>query len=274
MPAVSDQDRAHRVAMVTGAARGIGAATVRALCAKGYRVVAVDSCSADGPDRPAGVAYPMATTEDLESLAGEHPDAVLPVTADVRDRDALARAAAMAVERFGRLDAAVAAAAVIAGGLPLWETPPTHLRSLWEVDVLGVWNTAAACVPNMLTGPEPGGCRFVAVASAAAAHGLFHLSAYNTAKHAVVGLVRGLAADLVGTGVTAAAVSPGSTRTPMLSATADLYDLDDVAGFAQSQLLRRLIQPAEIAATIAFCCSLEGGVVNGSVVSADGGFTR
>ncbi len=262
-----------RVALVTGAARGIGAATVRALAARGYRVVAVDSCAGDGPGRPDGVAYPLATRDELTALADADPDRIVPHVADVRDGAALAEAAALAVERFGRLDAAVAAAAVIAGGLPLWRTPPAQLRTLWDVDVLGVWNTAAACVPHMLAGPEPGGCRFVAVASAAAAHGLFHLSAYNTVKHAVVGLVRGLAADLVGTGVTAAAVSPGSTRTPMLAATAGLYGLDDVAGFADSQLIRRLIDPAEVAAAVAFCCSREGGVVNGSVLSADGGFT-
>lgn len=261
------------VALVTGAARGIGAATVRALCAQGYRVVAVDSCAGDGPDRAAGVAYPLATTGDLESLAAEHPGAVLPHVADVRDRDALTRAAALASDWFGRLDAAVAAAAVIAGGRPLWDTPPQHLHTLWETDVLGVWNTAAACVPRMLAGPDPARCRFVAVASAAGSYGLFHLSAYTMAKHAVVGLVRGLAADLVGTGVTAAAVSPGSTRTPMLTATADLYGMDGVDGFAGSQLLRRLIDPAEVAQAIAFCCSAAGGVVNGSVVSADGGFT-
>ncbi len=261
------------MALVTGAARGIGAATVRALCAQGYRVVAVDGCAGDGPARPDGVGYALATKDELAELAGDHPDAVVPYVADVRDADALAGAAALAVERFGRLDVAVAAAAVIVGGRPLWETPAAHVHSLWETDVLGVWHTAAACVPRMLAGPEPGGCRFVAVASAAGSHGLFRLSAYTMAKHAVVGLVRGLAADLVGTGVTAAAVSPGSTRTPMLGATADLYDLDTMDAFASSQLLRRLIDPTEIAATIAFCCSREGAVLNGSVVSADGGFT-
>lgn len=126
------------------------------------------------------------------------------------------------------------------------------------VDVVGVWNTASVCVPYMLSGPSPSGCRFVAVASAAGSRGLFHLSAYNAAQHAVLGLVRGLAADLVATGVTAAAVSPGSTRTQMLSATAEMYGLDDVEQFATSHLVRRLIDPAEVAAAVAFCCSMEG----------------
>ncbi|WP_020572813.1 mycofactocin-coupled SDR family oxidoreductase [Parafrankia discariae] len=261
-----------RVVLVTGAARGIGAATVRALCRQGHRVVAVDSCAGDAPADLPGVAYPLANRDELESLRDEAPDQVLTVIADVRDRAALDAAARTAVERLGRLDAAVAAAAVIIGGRPVWETPAAHVQSLWDVDALGVWNTAAACVPHMLAGPDPSGCRFVAVASAAGTRGLFHLTGYNMVKHAVIGLVRGLAADLTGTGVAAIAVSPGSTRTPMLAATAALYELDDVEHFTASQLTGRLIDPAEVAETIAFCCSVAGGVLTGSVVSAEGGF--
>ena len=241
---------AGRVVLVTGAARGIGAATVRRLVHQGDHVVAVDE-----------LAIPEDTT-----------GTVLPVVADVRDRSALAAAVDAALDRWGRLDAAVAAAAVVAGGVPLWETPEADLDLLWDVDVKGVWNTAAVTVPAMLAGPDPAGARFVAIASAAAHHGLHHLAAYNAAKHAVVGLVKGLAADLVGTGVTACAVSPGSTRTPMLEATAALYGLDDVEAFAPNQLLRRILEPDEVAATIAFCCSREAAALNGSVVQADGGF--
>ncbi|WGX97292.1 mycofactocin-coupled SDR family oxidoreductase [Nocardioides sp. L-11A] len=253
---------APRVVMVTGAARGIGAATVRALIARGDRVVAVDGCA--GP--------PLATRAELDAVVAAGGDQAVGHVADVRDRSALAAAVDLAVARWGRLDAAVAAAAVIAGGRPLWETPEAELDLLWEVDVKGVWNTAAVTVPALLAGPDPSGGRFVAIASAAASHGLHHLAAYNAAKHAVVGLVKGLAADLVGTGVTACAVSPGSTRTPMLDATAALYGLPDAADFAHNQLVRRILDPAEVAAAVAFCCSPEGAVVNGSVVQADGGF--
>jgi SDR family mycofactocin-dependent oxidoreductase len=257
------------VALVTGAGRGIGAATTRRLLGSGWRVVATDSCAGAAGG---GVPYPLATVDDLESVvAGHGPDAVTAVV-DVRDRDGLRRVVDEAVERWGRLDAAVAAAAVIAGGTPLWETPAEELDLLWDVDLRGVWNTAAVTVPAMLTGPDPSRCRFVAVASAAGTHGLFHLGAYNVVKHAVVGLVKGLAADLVATGVTAVAVSPGSTRTAMLNATAALYGVEDPEQLAGSQLIRRLIEPEEMAATIAFCCSVDGAVLNGSVVHADGGF--
>jgi len=237
-----------RVALVTGAAGGIGSATVSRLSEQGYAVVGID------------------LEEARES------DTVAHVVGDVRDRTVLKGAVDFALARWGRLDAAVAAAAVIAGGQPLWETSDDELQTLWDVDVRGVWNTAAVAVPAMLAGPDPRGCRFVAVASAAGTYGLFNLAGYNTVKHAVVGLVKGLAADLVATGVTAVAVSPGSTNTPMLDATADLYGISDPVIFSNNQLLRRVLDPDEIAATIAFCCSVEGAALNGSVVHADGGF--
>lgn len=251
-----------RVALVTGAARGIGAATVARLVADGYRVVALDSCE----------GHPLATRADLDAVASAHGDLVMTIVADVRDREALTAAVAEAVRAWGHLDVAVAAAGVVRGGLPLWETPDEDLDLLWDVAAKGVWNTAAAAVPAMLAGPHPASCRFVAVASAAGTHGLYRLAAYTAAKHAVVGIVKGLAADLAGTGVTASAVSPGSTDTEMLRATADLYDVP-VDELVDRQLIRRAIDPAEIAAAIAFCASPAGGVVNGTVLHADGGFT-
>ena len=255
-----------RVALVTGAARGIGAATVRGLVAAGVHVVALDWCA--GEDSPAG--YPQATKAELDTLVASFPAGwVEPVVGDVRDPAALTAAVGAAQKRWGRLDVAVAGAAVIAGGRPLWED--TSLDLQWQIDVAGVWNTAAAAVPAMLAGPDPGGCRFVALASAAGSRGLFHLAAYTAAKHAVVGLVRGLAADLAGTGVTACAVSPGSTDTAMLAATADLYSVDP-DDLAAHQLLRRPLAPEEIAATVVHACSPAGAVLNGSVVAADGGF--
>jgi len=213
----------------------------------------------------------MPTREDLEAVVAPYEHAAAHV-ADVRDRAAMTAAVADAVRRWGRLDVAVAAAGLVGGGRPLWETTDEELGLLWDANARGVWNTAAAVVPVMLGGPDPSGCRFVAVASAAGSYGLFHLAAYNAAKHAVVGIVRGLAADLVGTGVTAVAVSPGSTRTPMLAETARLYPDADLDDLASHQLLQRPLEPGEVAGTIAFCCSREGAVVNGSVVHADGGF--
>jgi SDR family mycofactocin-dependent oxidoreductase len=233
-------------------------------------VLAVDWFAGDDP--PAGVPYALPTSAELKALAADAGDRVVPCIADVRDRASMAAAVAESISRWGRLDVAVAAAAVMLDGNPLWETSDDELRMLWDIDFVGVGNIAAAVVPAMLANGDPHRCRFVAVASAAGTHGLFRLAAYNAAKHALVGLIEGLAADLVGTGVTAVAVSPGSTCTGMLEATAEIYQLEDSEAFAERQLVRRLLEPEEIAAAIAFCCSSDGAVVNGSVPSAQGGF--
>ncbi|AEH10116.1 short-chain dehydrogenase/reductase SDR [Candidatus Protofrankia datiscae] len=252
-----------RVAVVTGAARGIGAAVAGQLAAQGWRVVAVDVCA----DLP-GVAYPLGTPEELRALARRWPGRVRDVVADVREAQALAEAVELAEREFGGVHAAV-----MAGGRPLWETTDAEWDVLFEVGVRGVLNLARAAVPALLRAAPPRSGRFVALASAAAHRGLWHLAAYNAAKHAVVGLVRGLATDLRGTGVTATAVSPGSTRTAMLDATAALYDLPDVDGFAGYQLLDRLLRPEEVAATVCWLCGEGSSAITGTVVHADGGFT-
>ncbi|RRO18024.1 SDR family oxidoreductase [Saccharopolyspora rhizosphaerae] len=257
-----------RVAIVTGAARGVGAAVVRRLASEGWNVVALDVCA----DLP-GVPYPLGTREQLRELAEQHPGAVREVVADVRDAAALAEAVRVAEDEFGGLDAAVGAAAVMAGGTPLWETPEAELDLLLDIDVRGVAHLARAAVPAMLRRPEPRSGRFVALASAAAHRGLYHLAGYNAAKHAVVGLVRGLATDLRGTGINATAVSPGSTRTDMLTATAGYYDLDDVEEFATHQVVERLLEPEEVAAAVCWLCDERASAITGTVVHADGGFT-
>ncbi len=257
---------AERVALVTGAARGIGAATSVRLAHDGYHVIALDLCSGGPSESP----YPLATEVDLEQVVAAGAGRIVPFVGDVRVQADVHAAATLALDRWGGLDATVAGAAIILGGNPQWKTSAGDLDQLWQSDFVGVWNTAQAVLPIMLAAPRRDG-RFVAVASAAGHRGLYGLSAYCAVKHAVIGLVRGLAADLTGTGVTAVAVAPGSTDTPMLQATADLYGVaaDELASH---QYLGRMIDPAEIAATIALCCSPEGAILNGSVVHADGGF--
>lgn len=256
------------VALVTGAAGGIGAAVVRGLVEDGFHVVAVDACAP-----MSGVASPPPDPEALQRLALWGDGRVDTAQADVRDRAALDRVVAALARSHGRLDVVVAAAGAVAGGHPLWEAPSGELDVLVDVNLKGTWHTAAATLPLMLRQPPPRRGRFVAVASAAAHRGLQHLTAYVASKHAVVGLVRGLAADLRGTGITATAVSPGSTRTPMLAATATLYGLETVEPLADRHLLERVLEPEEVADVVRWLCSPRAGAVTGSVVHADGGFT-
>ena len=257
-----------RVALVTGAARGIGAATVAALAADGWRVVAVDRCADDQ-----ALPYPLGTRAELDRVVAAAPDpaAVAAVEADVRDPDALAAAVRLAGERWGGLDAAVAAAGVIAGGVPAWQVPPEQERAVLDVDLGGVLNLARAAVPALLRRPEPRRGRFVAVASAAATRGLPMLAAYCAAKAGVTGFVRALAAELGGTGVTANAVSPGSTETPILDESARLYGLPAAGAFAAQQPLGRLVSPAEVAAVLAFLAGDAASAMTGAVVPVDGG---
>lgn len=255
------------VALVTGAARGIGAAVVSRLVARGHLVVALDSCAG----ATAGTTYPLAVPADLERVAKAHPGSVEPVVADVRDRAALAEVVAGIRRDHGRLDTVVAGAAVVAGGQAQWETGTEVLDLLWQTDVVGVWNTAAVALPLLVEQPPDRSPSFVAIVSAAGHQGLWHLTAYCTAKHAVAGLVRGLSRDVAGTGVTVCGVSPGSTRTPMLAATAALYGLEDGDELASAQSLGRLLEPDEVAAVVELACT-GGPVVHGAVLPADGGF--
>jgi NAD(P)-dependent dehydrogenase (short-subunit alcohol dehydrogenase family) len=97
------------------------------------------------------------------------------------------------------------------------------------------------------------------------------LAAYCAAKAGVAGLIRGLAADLRGTGVTANAVSPGSTETKILDESARLYDLPSASSFAAQQPLERLLSPAEVAAALAFLAGPGASGMTGAVVPVDAG---
>ena len=116
-----------------------------------------------------------------------------------------------------------------------------------EIDLGSVIVAARTGIPALLRRPEPRAGRFLAVASAAATRGLPMLAAYCAAKAGVAGLVRALAAELRGTGVTANAVSPGSTATATLDESARLYALESAEAFSAQQPLDRLIRPEEVA---------------------------
>jgi SDR family mycofactocin-dependent oxidoreductase len=292
----------RRVAIVTGAGRGIGAATIAALAADGWSVVAVDRCA---PDRR--LPYAMASERDLDDAVraaeqrarladiergpaaahadadrdargdlaaapGHRTDVVRAVVADVTDRGALASVIEGA-EAWGDLEAFVANAGVIAGGVPAWELPAEQQRALLEVNLESVILAGRLVTPSLLGRPRPRSGRFVAVTSSGATRGMSGLAAYSAAKAGVEGFVRGLAADLHGSGVTANTVAPGSTDTPLLAESARLFDLPSPRDFAPRQPLERLLEPQEVAATIAFLLGPGGSGITGATVPVDGGLT-
>ena len=262
-----------RVAIVTGAARGIGAATVTALAAGGGAWSQLDRC-ADDPRLP----YRLGTEEELVAVV----DAAAPgrlgrdgaaVIGDASAVDDMAAAVALAEGEFGGLDAVVAVAGVIAGGVPLWTMPLEQQEAVFDANLRSVLVASRVGIPALLRRPEPRAGRFVAVASAAATRGLPLLAAYCAAKAGVSGLVRALAAELRGTGVTANAVSPGSTATPILDESARLYGLESAEAFSSQQPIGRLIRPEEVAATIVWLAGAAPDAVTGATVPVDGGLS-
>lgn len=260
------------VAVVTGAGRGIGAATVATLAEQGWRVLAVDRCE-DDPHLP----YALAGAGELNSVVARANEAAAAEVArariaDVTDLGAMEAVVARA-EEWGELDAIVANAGVIAGGAPAWEVPPEQERAVLGVCLDGVMVTARAGIPALLRRPAPRRGRFVATASAAATRGLPGLAAYCAAKAGVAGFVRALALDLRGTGVTANAIAPGSTRTPILEESARLYGLDGPEEFAAQVPLERLLEPEEPAALIAWLLGADSAGVTGAMLPVDAGLS-
>ncbi len=258
----------RRVALVTGAGRGIGAATARRLAADGYAIVGVDA----GGDDPA-LGYHLSSRDELDAVVADCGADAVAAIADVRDSAALDAAVALAIERFGRLDVAVAAAGVMSGGKPAWKTSDESWLVNLDVNLTGVWRTARATIPALLSQPAPRDGRFVAVASAAGMSGHPTIAAYCASKHGVIGLIKSLAVELGASGVTANCVCPGSTDTAILQASADIYGLGSVDEFSVHHPIGRVLQPAEIADAIAWLAAPERSGVTGVALPVDGGMT-
>lgn len=257
-----------KVAIVTGAARGIGAAIVDGLVAQGMMVVAVDRCR----DEPT-LTYSMGSKKELDHVVGRHGEKAIALVGDVRSRDDMELAVETATSHFGRLDVVVAGAGVIAGGVPLWEMDQATIDTVMDVNLFGTMRPFMAAIPQLLTNENATG-RLIAISSAAGLVGVFHAAAYVAAKHGVVGLVRGLASDLTGTNITVNAICPGSTNTAILEASASMYEgVESVHDFARQQPIGRLLTAQEPAALVCFLASEAASGITGAALAVDGGMT-
>lgn len=238
--------------VVTGGSRGIGRAVVHRMAADGYEVVAT------GRDEAA-----------LAEAAGSAPGPVKTAQMDVTDPEAVG-------SFFEGL-----AVDVLVNNAGVAPSAPVHRTTLedWE-ETLKVNATGPfLCTRAVLVGMrERDRGRIITVASVASHIGSRYIAAYAASKHAALGFVRVVAAEVAGTGVTANAVCPAYVDTPMTDATVDrMGDKTGIAVDAARDLLAdmvplgRLLDPAEVAHAVAFLAAPESGAINGQSIILDGG---
>jgi NAD(P)-dependent dehydrogenase (short-subunit alcohol dehydrogenase family) len=242
-----------RVAVVTGAAQGIGRRTAEVLAAGGYSVVLSD------------INAPTATRESIESNAGRALEAVGDLTAAV----ALHALVAAVRSHFGRIDVLVNNA-----GISLIrkaeDTGVEELRRVLEVNLVVPFLLAQAFGKLMLT--QASGS-IVNVASIAGLFAVADRAAYNASKHALIGVTRTLAAEWGGFGVRCNAVCPGWVKTEMDVADQSSGNYRD-ADIVNRVPMGRFASPDDIAQAVLFLSNPQtGGFINGQTIVVDGGWT-
>ncbi|HEV2888716.1 MAG TPA: SDR family oxidoreductase [Jatrophihabitans sp.] len=276
-----DQRLAGKVAIVTGAARGIGRACAVAFARAGADLLLLDIAH----DLP-GVPYPLGTASQLEHTAelcrqaGGPACTVLSVEADVRDLAEVHRAVEVALDRFGRIDVLLNNAGIAApSGKAVHDIEADEWDLMLDVDVSGAWRMIRA-VGKVMSHQRSGS--IINLASTAGLVGYRNFAGYVTAKHALVGLSKAAALDLAPFKVRVNALCPGSVRDDpavegrMLSEIARSLDVpvdEHEQTFVTAQPMNALIEPADVAGAVLWLASDESRQVTGSAVPVDGGFT-
>ena len=250
----TSRDFEGRVALVTGAASGIGAAAARLFATRGARVALVD--------------FDEAGEALAESIREDGGEAIF-VATDVAEDEQVAAAVAHTVDRFGRLDCAYNNAGISGPPHPVAEMPVEQWRRAIDVMLTGVFLCLRHEIPAML---ETGGGAIVNCASGAGLIGFPGQSGYVASKHGVIGLTKAAALEYGSQGILINAICPGTARTAMVS------QVVEETPSLQAELERlhpigRIAEPEEIAEAALWLCSGRSSFVMGSALVVDGGYT-
>lgn len=241
---------AGRVALVTGAAGGIGAAVSRALAAEGCDVALLDR-------------LPCTALDDLAATLERGGRRALPLAGDVADFTRAAALVEQVVSALGGLDIVVCAAGITRDAMS-WKMQESQWDDVIDVNLKGCFNYVHAAAPVLRA---RGWGRLVMITSINGMRGKVGQANYAASKAGVIGLAQSVARELGPSGVTVNAVAPGMVATDMThSLPADIIE----AARAES-VLGRVAEPEDVAGVVAFLCSEQARHITGSVIRVDGG---
>ncbi|GAB4666039.1 mycofactocin-coupled SDR family oxidoreductase [Mycobacterium intracellulare] len=267
---------AGKVAVITGAARGQGRSHAVRFAQEGADIVAIDF--ADSID---SVAYPLATEEDLREsvrLVEDTGRRALAITADVRDRTAVEKAVAAALEAFGRIDILSANAGILSYA-PAADVSPEHWDDTIAVNLSGVWHIVRAVIPTMVAAKSG---VIVLTSSLVGIRPVANALPYVAAKSGLVGMTKALAIELGPHNIRVNSVHPTTVCTDMVlnEPTYRMFrpDLENPtredceAAFASLQILPiPWIEPRDVTAAVVWLCSDEARYITGVNLPIDGG---
>jgi NAD(P)-dependent dehydrogenase (short-subunit alcohol dehydrogenase family) len=250
-----------KVAVVTGAASGLGLATARLFASEGARVIVADITEAAGEE----------AVRDIQQTGGD----ALYQHCDVRSRESVDAVVATAEAEFGALHIMVANSGILghASFRRTEEVPEADFLEVIDVNLMGVLRSFQAAIPALR---RAGGGALSATSSVAGAYGVLYTAAYSASKGGINALVRALSAELAPDNIRVNAMLPGSMRTGLH---ASLGRADDDLGVDRPERgKQRVIRPgrdatAEAARVHLFLCSDQSAFVSGETIAVDGGFS-